>query len=271
DPLRAGAGVPGDLLAGELDHVRYAVRTVERPRIPVQDHEVDLVGGGGEDDLVPASLVALGHDRVRPLGGGGEHGADLDAGVDRLHRVGVGDEVAGVLGRALVVVVVGLPGGAVVAVAVVLVADLPVLDAVALGDVGVPDPGGGLLGRAGAVVGGHHRLGAGAADPGHEGVEVGVRGDVAAGGGVVGPVVDVGVRAAGVAEQPHARRLEQVGGVVRAQVGVPDGMVGADARLGHVREGGAGVDGHLDRGGVLGVGGGNVEGGQRQHDRGRGP
>src|SRR5690606_28574176 len=122
DPLRAGAGVPGDLLAGELDHVRYAVRTVERPRIPVQDHEVDLVGGGGEDDLVPASLVALGHDRVRPLGGGGGHGADLDAGVARLHRVGVGDEVAGVLGRALVVVVVGLPGGAVVAVAVVLVA-----------------------------------------------------------------------------------------------------------------------------------------------------
>src|SRR5690606_4044631 len=151
DPRRAlGPDMAGDPLAGELDHVGDVARAVERPRVPVQDHEVDLVSGGGQDDVVPAPGIALGHDGVGPVRGRGEHGADLDGGVDGLHGVGVRDDVAGVLGRALVLVVVGLPLGAVVAVAVVLVADLPVRDAVALGDVGVPDPGGGLLGGAGA-------------------------------------------------------------------------------------------------------------------------
>src|SRR5690606_24477353 len=150
-----------------------------------------------------------------------QHRADLDGRVDGLHRVGVGHDVPRVLGRALVRMVVGLPGGAVVAVTVDLVADLPVLHAVALGDVGVADPGRGLLGGAGAVVGGHHHPRPGAPGGAHEGVEAGAGGHVTAGRGVVGPVVDVGVGAAGIAQQPHPGLLEQVGGLVGAQIGVP--------------------------------------------------
>src|SRR3712207_8505346 len=56
---------------------------------------------------------------------------------DRLHRLGVRDHVGGVLGGALVGVVVRLPRRAVVAAAVVLVAHRPLGDVVVLGDVGV--------------------------------------------------------------------------------------------------------------------------------------
>src|SRR5690606_11193554 len=154
----------------------------------------------------------LADQAVGPVGGCGQHRADLDGRVDGLHRVGVGHDVTRVLGRALVRVVVGLPGGAVVAVAVDLVADLPVLHAVPLGEVGVADPGRGLLGGAGAVVGGHHHLRPGAPCGAYEGVEVGAGSHVAAGRGVVGPVVDVGVGAAGIAQQLHSGVLEQVGG-----------------------------------------------------------
>ena len=100
--------------------------------------------------------------------------------------------------------------GAVVPVAVDLVADLPVLHAVTFVDVGVLDPVGGLLGGAGTVVRGQDRLGADPLRGGHEVVEVGARrGPAAAGDGVGLPVVGVRDGAAGVAQLPDSGCLHQ--------------------------------------------------------------
>src|SRR5581483_5132490 len=121
-------------------------------RVVVHDHEVDLRPGDGEDGVVPVLGVAGAGDAVRPGTGGGQHRSDLDARVGRLHRRGVLEQVGGVGRGAVAGVGVVLPVGAVLAVAVDLVADLPVLHAVVLGDVGVLDPRGGLGRGAGAVV-----------------------------------------------------------------------------------------------------------------------
>ena len=86
--------------------------------------------------------------------GAHQHRADLDRRVLGLHGVDVLHDVLAVGGRRMVAVQVGLEGPAVLAVAVDLVADLPVLDAVLLGVVGVVHPGGGLAGVAPGVAGG---------------------------------------------------------------------------------------------------------------------
>jgi hypothetical protein len=77
-------------------------------------------------------------------------------------------------------------------------------------------------------------------------VEVGVRGDVAAGGGVVAPVVDVGVRAAGVAHRLDAGVAQEVGDLGCAELGVPDRVVDADRRVADRFQSAAGVDRDAD-------------------------
>ncbi len=267
-------GVAVDLAADLTQLPGQPGRPVERlvgarpARVGVDDHEVDRAGHGRQDRVVPVGRVALAGDPVGPVARGGQHGADLDRGVDGLHGLGVGEDVAGVLLGALVRVVVGLPAAAVVAVAVVLVADLPVLRPVPLGDVGVPDPVGGLLRGAGAVVGDDHRLAAGGADGAHERVEAGAGGHVSAGGGVVLPVVDVAVGAAGVAHHLHARGAHQVGDLRVVHVGVPDGGVHPERRLVDGAEADSGVDGDVHGRRVGGRGLGRLAGGGRARGNG---
>ena len=251
DPRGVRAGVPGDLLPEQVDRVGDVTGPGQRfagvaARVPVHVDEVDLRPGDGEHGLVPGARIVTGGQAVRPVGRHGQHRADLDGGVDGLHRLGVGDHQVRVVGSALVGMVVGLPAGPVVPVAVVLVADRPVPGAVPLRHVGVAHPVGGLGRRAGAVVRDDHRLGADPPRRGHEGVEVGAGSDVAAGRGVVAPVIDVGVRAAGVAHHLHAGGSQQVRRLVGAQVLVPDGVVDAECGVGHGGQPGPRVhgDGH---------------------------
>ncbi len=234
---------------------------------------------GGEHGVVPVAGIAGGHQSVRPVAGHGEHRTDLDGGVDGLHGRGVRLDLPGVLVRRPVGVEVVLPTVAVDAVAVDLVADLPVLRPVALGDVGVANPVRGLLGRAGAVVGDQDRLGAGRPDRSHEGVEAGTRGDVTAGCGVVDPVVDVGVGAARVAQRADSGGLVQGGHLGVVHVRVPDGGVGAErggadgaqARARVDRDRGVAGGGRVGRdggGGQRQCGGHHGEGGRGRHGEG---
>ncbi len=166
---------------------------------------------------------------VGPEAGGGQDGADLSVRVDRVDRRDVARHIGRILGRPAVVglgrlaadrhraaaqravtVRVRLPVGAVGAVAVYLVAGLPVGDPVVVGYVSVPDPRRGQRWRTGAVVEGDDRLGPDGLRGRHETGEPGAGRDVpAARGGARLPVVDVGVRAAGIAQRVDSRRLEQ--------------------------------------------------------------
>ena len=81
------------------------------------------------------------------------------------------------------------------------------------------------------------------------------------------PVVDVGVRAAGVADHLHAGVLHQRRGGVAAEFGVPDRVVDAESKGGHGAEPGAGVDG--DGNGLFGGTGGAGDGeGRAAEERG---
>src|SRR5271165_5860669 len=135
-------------------------------RVVVHDHEVDVLPHDRQYRLVPVCAVTGGDGAVGPaVAGQREHRPDLDRGIDRLHVL---HDVVRVGGGALAGVVVELPVGAVVAVAVDLVADLPVLVVVALGDVGVLDPSGRLLRRPGAVVRDQDGLRSGGLNRAHE-------------------------------------------------------------------------------------------------------
>jgi hypothetical protein len=232
DAARVRAGMPVDLLAQQIGRVDDVLGPGE------------ALGGGA------AARVPVHVDEVDVRARDGQHGADLDARVHGLHGGGVRHHLVRVHGGRLVVPVVGLPGAAVVPAAVVLVADGPVLRVVLLGDVGVPDPARGLLGRAGAVVRDDHRLGADPLRPRHERVKVGVGGHVPARRGVRLPVVDVGVRAARIADHLDAGGAEQIGDGGGAELLVPDRVVDAERRGGDGGQSGAGVDGDGD--GTLG-------------------
>src|SRR6185437_4834471 len=225
--------------------------------------------------LVPRVGVLAVGDVVGPEARRGQHGADVDAGVGRLHGRHVLEHVVGVLGRPAVIglaglvpdrdraaprrgvaVRVGLPVGPVGAVAVDLVADLPVLDAVAVGHVGVLDPGGGQRRGAGAVVDGDDRLRPGRLGGGHEVAEAGVRRVVPALGDVGLPVVDIGVGPARVAQRVDPGRLEQAGDGGVVHVAVVDSGVEADGVGRDGAQAGVGVHGHAGRRGRRRGGGG---------------
>src|SRR5207237_10484215 len=116
-------------------------------------------------------------------------------------------------------VVVGFPG------AVILVADLPILEAVALGDVPVADPVGGLGGGARAVIGrDEHLRGGGGGDVGELVERSGPLPGVTA-GGVRLPVILVRQRTAGDTERlvpPLRQRRNRCSG---ADERVPTGLV----------------------------------------------
>src|ERR1022692_1464049 len=160
--------------------------------------------------------------------------------VDRLHGRDVGGDVGRVGGGTAVVglarlaaqdhrathrgggaVCVGLPVGAIGAVAVELVADLPVLDAVVVLDVGVAHPVGGDLrarlgravplpdGVAGPVIHGDHGLGPRLADDRHELAEAHRLRVVSDHVGVGLPVVLVRLAATGQPDQADPGAAEQ--------------------------------------------------------------
>ncbi len=234
--------------ARDVGRVGQHARGRRAARVVVHDHALQARTEGGEHRLVPRLRAGLrvGHP-VRPEPRGGEDGADLGVRVGAMHRghvlghagrVRAGPAVVGLrrlaadrhraAGRRGVAMRVGLPVGPVGAVAVDLVADLPVLHAVAAGQ-RAGRPRGGERRGAGAVVHRDDGLRADGLRRGHEAGKAGVRGHVAAlcrGAGL--PVVDVGVRAARVAQRVDPRGLEQPGDRGVVHVPVVDGGVEAD-------------------------------------------
>src|SRR5205085_3217829 len=102
DPVGTGTGVGGDLAAGLVQDVVDLGRLGQRlglgaaARVPVHVDEVDVRPGDRQHGLVPRAAVAGADEPVGPVRGGGQHRADLDRRVDRLHRLRVGHDALGV-------------------------------------------------------------------------------------------------------------------------------------------------------------------------------
>ena len=151
-------------------------------------------------------------------------------------------------------IVFPIEAGAVVAIAINLVADLPVHNVVVIGDIGVLDPGRSLAGlaatvvcRIGPIVGGDHGLDACGNDKVvHPIVEGGIGGKVAAVvQGLVGSadeVEDISIRTARIAEYVDTGCLTLGGNPAAGQVIVIDRSIDAIGFLSNHRHRRAGID-----------------------------
>jgi hypothetical protein len=203
--------------------------------------EINGVAGDGQDRVVPGLRRRRAGLPVRPVSRRRKNNAKLDRWVDRLHRRAEVDHAVGVSGR-VVGIVVDFPGCAIGTVAVGLVAELPVLDAVVVAcaacprvgryrsivmvapAVGIPDPVSSLLGGTRPVIHRHHGLSARRSDDRHEGVEVRV-GNSATLVGIVRrvgqPVIVIGRRATWITEHLQASLRQQPRNLRIRQIGVP--------------------------------------------------
>src|SRR5579859_2738358 len=146
--------------------------------VPVNDTEVHIRASDREHGMVPVhriSVIGI-NDPIGPVTGSRQHHAHLDGRVNGFHGLDQLHGILGVGGGSLLGMGVVLPVGGIAAVAVDLVANLPILDAVGVADtaaarvgryraviagtafVGVLYPASGFLRRARAIVDRNDRL-----------------------------------------------------------------------------------------------------------------